>query len=94
LINKTGYYKTMSTEYSFSEASGTGADLDYEDYLQYVSDLDKDKDINLKPFIEYEPKIDKFILDAPEGVKYYFRDYEGAEDFWSLNFKEDINLDA
>ncbi len=85
----------MSTEYNFSEASEYGADLDYEDYLQYVSNLDKGKDIDLdKPLIEYEPKIDKFILDAPEGEKYYFRDYEGAEDFWSLNFKEDINLDA
>ena len=63
----------MSTEYNFSEASEYGADLDYEDYLKYVSNLDKDKDIDLdKPLIEYEPKIDKFILDVPEGEKYYF----------------------
>ena len=85
----------MSTEYNFSEASEYGADLDYEDYLKYVSNLDKDKDIDLdKPLIEYEPKIDKFILDVPEGEKYYFNDYEGAEHFWSLNFKGDINLDV
>ena len=67
----------MSTEYNFSEASEYGADLDYEDYLQYVSNLDKDKDFDLdKPIIEYEPKIDKYILDSPEGMKYYFRDYQ------------------
>ena len=81
----------MSTEYpNFSEASEFGPDLDYEDYLKFVSNKDMDLD---KPYIEYEPKVDKFILDAPEGVKYYFNDYEGAEDFWSLNFKEDINID-
>jgi hypothetical protein len=84
----------MNIEFSnLSEASGDGSDLDYEDYLKFVSneDMDLDKPV---PSIEYEPKVDKFILDAPEGMKYYFRDYEGAEDFWSLNFKEDINLDA
>ena len=85
----------MSTEYNFSEASEYGADLDYEDYLKYMSNKDMDKAIDLdKPLIEYEPKIDKFILDVPEGEKYYFNDYEGAEDFWSLNFKGDIDLDA
>ena len=47
-----------------------------------------------KPTIAYEPKVDKFILDAPDGERYYFRDYEGAEDFWMLNFKEDVDLDA
>ena len=47
-----------------------------------------------EPKIEYESKIDKFILDSPEGERYYFRDYEGAEDFWMLNFKEDVSLDA
>ena len=36
--------------------------------------------------------IDRFILDAPNGETYYFRDYEGAEDFWMLNLK-DVNLD-
>ena len=34
-----------------------------------------------KPTIAYyEPKVDKFILDGPDGER-YFRDYEGAEDF-------------
>ena len=32
----------MSTEYNFSEASEYGADLDYEDYLKYVSNIEKD----------------------------------------------------
>jgi hypothetical protein len=46
-----------------------------------------------KPTIAYESRIDKFILEAPNGDTFYFRDYEGAEDFWMLNFKEDVNLD-
>ena len=42
----------MSTEYNFSEASEYGADLDYEDYLKYMSNKDMDKDIDLdKPLI-------------------------------------------
>lgn len=66
-------------------------DLDYEDYLKFIYDEDNQM---AEPKIEYESKIDKFILDSPEGERYYFRDYEGAEDFWMLNFKEDVNLDA
>ena len=66
-------------------------DLDYEDYLKFIYDEDKTM---TGPKIEYESKIDKFILDSPEGERYYFRDYEGAEDFWMLNFKEDVSLDA
>jgi hypothetical protein len=68
-----------------------GSDLDYEDYLKFIYDEEK----NMKePKIEYESKIDKFILDSPEGERYYFRDYESAEDFWMLNFKEDVSLNA
>ena len=68
-----------------------GSDLDYENYLKFIYDEDNQM---TEPKIEYESKIDKFILDSPEGERYYFRDYEGAEDFWMLNFKKDINLDA
>lgn len=68
-----------------------GSDLDYENYLKFIYDEDNQM---AEPKIEYESKIDKFILDSPEGERYYFRDYEGAEDFWMLNFKEDVNLDA
>jgi len=66
-------------------------DLDYEDYLKFIYNEEKTM---TEPKIEYESKIDKFILDSPEGERYYFRDYEGAEDFWMLNFKEDVSLDA
>lgn len=68
-----------------------GSDLDYEDYLKFIYNEEK---AMTGPKIEYELKIDKFILDSPEGERYYFRDYEGAEDFWMLNFKEDVELDA
>ena len=83
----------MSADYpnTFSEAMDYGSDLDYEDYLQYIYNEDLHVE---KPTIAYEPKIDKFILDAPDGERFYFRDYEGAEDFWMLNFKEDVELDA
>ena len=66
-------------------------DLDYEDYLKFIYNED---DQMAEPDIEYNIKIDKFVLDAPNGETYYFRDYEGAEDFWMLNFKKDVNLDA
>ncbi len=68
-----------------------GSDLDYEDYLNFIYDEDKGM---TGPKIEYNTKVDKFLLDAPNGEIYYFRDYESAEDFWMLNFKKDVNLDA
>ncbi len=68
-----------------------GSDLDYEDYLKFIYDEDNQM---AEPKIEYNTKVDKFVLDAPNGEIYYFRDYEGAEDFWMLNFKKDVNLDA
>lgn len=45
------------------------------------------------PMISYDSLIDRFILDAPNGETYYFRDWEGAEDFWALNFKDDVELE-
>lgn len=83
----------MSTDYpnAFNDSLDYGNDLDYEDYLTYIYN----DEIHMeKPTIAYESKVDKFILDAPNGERYYFRDYEGAEDFWRLNFKEDVELDA
>ena len=68
-----------------------GSDIDYEDYLKFIYNEDYQM---AEPDIEYNTKIDKFVLDAPNGETYYFRDYEGAEDFWMLNFKKDVNLDA
>lgn len=68
-----------------------GSDLDYEDYLKFIYSEDNQM---TEPKIEYNTKIDKFILESPNGETYYFRDYEGAEDFWMLNFKKDVNLDA
>ena len=59
--------------------------------MQYIYNEDLHVE---KPTIAYESKVDKFILDGPDGERYYFRDYEGAEDFWMLNFKEDVDLDA
>ena len=59
----------MSTEYNFSEASEYGADLDYEDYLQYVSNLDKGKDIDLdKPLIEYAVSYTHLTLPTNDQV--------------------------
>ena len=83
----------MSTDYpnTFSESTDYGNDLDYEDYLQFIYNEELSME---KPTIAYESKIVKFILEAPDGERFYFRDYEGAEDFWMLNFKEDVNLDA
>ena len=43
--------------------------------------------------IEYNRFIDKFILEAPNGETYYFRDYEGPEDFFLLNFDVSENED-
>jgi len=40
----------------------------------------------LYPMISYDSWIDRFTLDAPDGERYYFRDYKGAEDFYVLNF--------
>ena len=51
----------------------------------YPGDIDADK----FP-IEFNRYIDKFVLEAPNGETYYFRDYEGAEDFLFLNFKDHI----
>ena len=65
----------MSADYPnmFSDAMDYGSDLDYEDYLQFIYN----EDIHMeKPTIAYEPKIDKFILDSPEGERFYFRDYD------------------
>lgn len=45
--------------------------------------------VSKDPMIDYDSYIDKFILNAPNGETYYFRDYEGAEDFFMLNFYED-----
>tara|TARA_B100000131_G_scaffold210046_1_gene201978 strand:+ start:280 stop:456 length:177 start_codon:yes stop_codon:yes gene_type:complete len=56
----------------------------------YEDELEKKKPI------EYNRFIDKFVLEAPNGETYYFRDYEGAEDFFLLNFdvaeEEDLAL--
>ena len=38
-------------------------------------------------------EVDKFILDGLT-VRDISGIYEGAEDFWMLNFKEDVDLDA
>ena len=64
---------------------------DYSRYLEYSTN--EDKMLTDEPMISYDSFIDRFILDAPNGETYYFRDYEGAEDFWMLNFKENVNLD-
>ena len=40
--------------------------------------------------IAFNRYIDKYQLEAPNGETYYFRDYEGAEDFLLLNFKDHI----
>ena len=39
------------------------------------------------PMISYDSFIGMFILDCPNGERKYFRDYEGAEDFFRLNFE-------
>lgn len=81
----------MSTDYPQEFEVNYDMDLDYEEYLHYIYNADLHME---EPTIAYESKVDKFILDAPNGERYYFRDYEGAEDFWMLNFKEDVDLDA
>ena len=43
-----------------------------------------------EPMITYDSWIDRFVLDAPNGERYYFRDWDGAEDFFLLNFKEPV----
>jgi|TARA_B100000073_G_scaffold270483_1_gene230176 hypothetical protein len=64
--------------------------IDMDDYLSYLEyTQDGDKMLKDEPMISYDSFIDRFILDAPNNETYYFRDYEGAEDFWMLNFKED-----
>lgn len=64
--------------------------IDMDDYLSYLEyTQDGDKMLKDEPMISYDSFIDRFILDAPNHETYYFRDYEGAEDFWMLNFKED-----
>jgi len=69
-------------------------DWDMDDYSQYLEfSTNEDKMLIDEPMISYDSFIDRFILDAPNGETYYFRDYEGAEDFWMLNFKENVNLD-
>jgi|TARA_S200000501_G_scaffold358828_1_gene384032 hypothetical protein len=40
--------------------------------------------------IEFNRYTDTFEVDAPNGETYHFRDYEGAEDFLFLNFKDEI----
>jgi len=39
------------------------------------------------PMISYDSWIDRFILDCPDGETRYFRDYEGAEDYFRLNYE-------
>ena len=69
-------------------------DWDMDDYSQYLEfSTNEDKMLIDEPMISYDSFIDRFSLDAPNGETYYFRDYEGAEDFWMLNFKENVNLD-
>ena len=69
-------------------------DSDMDDYSRYLEySTNEDKMLTDEPMISYDSFIDRFILDAPNGETYYFRDYEGAEDFWMLNFKENVNLD-
>lgn len=41
------------------------------------------------PMISYDSWIDRFILDCPNGERKYFRDYEGAEDYFLLNYRTD-----
>lgn len=53
------------------------------DYYEIIKDHNE-------PMITYDTWIDQFILDAPNGERYYFRDWEGAEDFFLLNFKESV----
>lgn len=69
-------------------------DYDMDDYSRYLEySTNEDKMLTDEPMISYDSFIDRFILDAPNGETYYFRDYEGAEDFWMLNFKENVNFD-
>ena len=69
-------------------------DYDMDDYSQYLEySTNEGKMLIDEPMISYDSFIDRFLLDAPNGETYYFRDYEGAEDFWMLNFKENVNLD-
>tara|TARA_R100000773_G_C4217262_1_gene115813 strand:+ start:606 stop:851 length:246 start_codon:yes stop_codon:yes gene_type:complete len=50
----------------------------------------EDSDGNKLP-IEFNRYIDKFVVEAPNGETYYFRDYEGAEDFLLLNFEDELD---
>lgn len=50
----------------------------------------EDSDENKLP-IEFNRYIDKFVVEAPNGETYYFRDYEGAEDFLLLNFEDELD---
>lgn len=65
---------------NFDDWDNTSFEEIYGDTIMSVS-----KD----PMIDYDSFIDRFILNAPNGETYYFRDYEGAEDFFMLNFYED-----
>lgn len=64
-----------------------------DDYLQYVEYDEYERALREEPMISYDSFIDRFILDTPDGETYYFRDYEGAEDFWALNYKQSENLE-
>jgi len=67
----------------------------YKEKIHRINFMYEDELEKKKP-IEYNRFIDKFVLEAPNGETYYFRDYEGAEDFFLLNFdvaeEEDLAL--
>jgi len=62
-------------------------DWDSKSYEEFYEDAIMN--VSKDPMIDYDSFIDKFILNAPDGDTYYFRDYEGAEDFFMLNYLED-----
>jgi hypothetical protein len=80
------------TTLGFSSDESFEEDVDFDDwdsmnyeelYGELVMSVSKD------PMIDYDGFIDRFILNAPDGNTYYFRDYEGAEDFFMLNYYEE-----
>lgn len=80
------------TSTGFSSDENFTDDVDFDDwdstsYEEFYGDAVMS--VSKDPMIDYDGFIDRFILNAPDGSTYYFRDYEGAEDFFMLNYYEE-----
>ena len=68
-------------------------DIDFDDWDSTNYDefyfMDTLMSVSKDPMIDYDSFIDRFILNTPDGGTYYFRDYDGAEDFFMLNFLDE-----